>query len=73
MIDKKFYKTNLYFTKLSPPANYGCIPKIGREKLLLKLEKEGVSEEELEKCKTKNGYGVWLNNGLLLEITELKK
>lgn len=60
------YTTKLYFTKLSPPALHGLIPRIGKRKILEKLSKLGISENDLEE--TDNAYYVWLGKDLLLEI-----
>lgn len=70
MSEKRIYSTRLDFTKISPPQNFGVIPRIGRAKLLEKLAKDGITEEELENSKTKTGYAVFLPGDLLLTITE---
>jgi hypothetical protein len=68
------YKTVLLYTKLSPPIVEGILPKIGRKKVLEKLAKHNITEQQIDKSeKIENGkvtYSVWLERDLLLEIKE---
>lgn len=69
------YRTVLLYTKLSPPLVMGVIPRIGRKKLLEKLAKYGVKEEDVDKSEEKADgkvtYAVWLERDILLEIIEV--
>ena len=65
-MEEGFYKTILLYTKLSPPAIHGVIPKIGRKKILEKLARLGIKENDLKK--SPDGYYVWIGKDLLLQI-----
>ena len=68
------YTVRLVFTKLSPPVTHGAIPKIGRKKLLERLEKYGLTERDVDKTKQPDGsYAVWLGGGYLLEIRPIRR
>lgn len=61
------YTVRVVYTKVSPPEVYAVIPRIGRRKLLEKLKHAyGVEEKDLEKCE--NGYFVWPEKDLYIEI-----
>jgi len=66
------YTTRLLFTKMSPPTIHGVIPRIGKKKLLEKLQKYGITEEDVDRTRRNGTYAVWVGKDLLLEIRELK-
>jgi len=65
-MEDRLYKTVLLYTKLSPPAVQGVIPRIRKKKLLEKLARYNIKESDLNK--SSYGYYVWLEKDLLLEI-----
>lgn len=65
----KLYIVRLWFTKLSPPALHGLIPRIGKKKLLERLKRDyNLSERDLEKFRSEDGYWIPLGGGWALDI-----
>lgn len=73
-MEEGLYTVRLLFTKLSPPATHGFIPRIRKRKLLEKLKKYGVTEHDVNRARCDDGsYALWIGQGYLLEIRPAKR